>query len=345
MPPDDGVLDAAWAKLRAGPQGYTLTAGMLELRERIAAHYAIEGCEHPDDVIVTVGSEQAVFLAMTALLNPGDEVLLPEPGYPAYRGIATLIGATPVAYGVERHSGLVARADELQSKLTKRTKAIVLNGPSNPFGTVDSAEELQKIAALADAHDLAIVSDEIYRELYYGDTPPPSVTAFTRRAVFVSGLSKCCALTGQRLGYLIAPSSIAAQAKLAHMLMVTCAPRLAQLVAMEVFAQPELLRSQVPFYRKARAAVVEASTAFPADVTLRVGDGAFYATIDVSTFAAGDPMALAIELFEAEDVLLVPGVAFGPSGDWFWRISYAAGADAVREGLSRVARFLSARVC
>ena len=339
LTPDDGLLDRAWEELRSGPQGYTHNAGLENLRDAIGKHYGFKNKQSPENVIVTVGSEEAVFLAMLSTLNPGDEVLIPEPGYPAYRGLAGLIGAVPVAYPIERETGLVPRAEAIRARVTDKSKLLILNGPSNPFGQVDTAEELQAIATVAEEHELVIVSDEIYREIYFGETPPPTVMDYTDRAIFVSGLSKCCAMTGLRLGYIIADQEFIKKATLAHQLIVTCAPRLSQLVALEVFKAPEYLRRQVNYYAKTRNAMNEGRGDLPSDVPFLLGDGAFYAILDVSQ-RTKDPLKYAIELLEAEDVVVVPGTAFGSTGDWFWRLSYAAGPDTVREGLHRIARFL-----
>lgn len=339
LKPEGEVLDRAWAKLRAGAQGYTHNAGLPELRAMIASHYSFEKKSSAENVIVTVGSEEAVCLAMMSTLDAGDEVLIPEPGYPAYRGLAGLIGAVAVPYPIERATGLVPRAQAIRERLRNRSKVIILNTPSNPFGCVDDRAELVAIAALAEEFNLVVITDEIYREIYYGVDAPPSIMNESDRAIFVSGLSKCCAMTGLRLGYLIADENFVKQATLAHQLLVTCAPRLSQLTAIEVFDSPELLRKQVPFYAETRAVIQEASLALPDDVDLYLGDAAFYAVIDISTRST-DPLGFAIELFEAEDVVVVPGTAFGASGDWFWRLSYAAGPDAVREGLLRICRFL-----
>ena len=199
LTPADDVLDAAWKTLRSGPQGYTHNAGLAELRELIAQHYAFDGRASLENVIVTVGSEEAVCLAMMSTLNPGDEVLFPSPGYPAYSGLAKLFGATPVPYRISRQTGLVPRAEEIAACLTDKTRVLILNGPSNPFGMVDSKEELEKIAQLVDERELVVISDEIYREIYFDEEPPPSIMTLTERSIFVSGLSKCCAMTGLRL--------------------------------------------------------------------------------------------------------------------------------------------------
>ncbi|MCK6547788.1 aminotransferase class I/II-fold pyridoxal phosphate-dependent enzyme [Myxococcota bacterium] len=344
LPTESDLLDTAVANLKDGPQGYTENAGLLALRTAIARYYEFPDKSGPENAIVTVGSEEAVFLAMISTLDPGDEVLVPEPGYPAYRNIATLIGAKSVSYPLTRETGLVARASAIAERITPKTRLLVLNGPSNPFGTVDSKEELEAIAALVERHGLWVLSDEIYRDLVYGAWPPPSICTMTTRSIFVSGLSKSASMTGLRLGYLLASAAQVKKMTLAHQLLVTCASRVAQLAAIEVFREPERrLRAHVPYYEAARAALAEVQKELPDDAPLFVGDGAFYAILDVSAYANGDPMALAIELLEKEDVVAVPGIAFGPSGAWFWRLSYAAGATSAGEGLRRIARFLRAK--
>jgi aminotransferase len=343
LPPEQEIMSRAWQVLQSGPQGYTLNAGLPELRTLIASHHALNGRDGPDNVIVTVGSEEAVFLAMLSLLDPSDEVLVPEPGYPAYRGIARLIGAVPVSYEIRRETGLVATARAIEAQITPRTKALVLNSPSNPFGTIDDPAELAQIAQLAERHGFTVISDEIYRDLYYGAGPPTSIAKLTDHALLVGGLSKSCALTGHRLGYLIGPDALMKKATLAHQLVVTCAPRLSQLAAIEVFRAPDLLRRHVPYYLSSRAAIEAARRQLPAEAALFIGEGAFYAILDVSHWANGDPLALALELLDREDVVAVPGTAFGPSGSWFFRLSYAAGSEAITEGLYRIGRFLRAR--
>jgi aspartate/methionine/tyrosine aminotransferase len=338
--PEPDLLDRAIQTLRSGPQGYTENAGMAALREAIAHHYALEGRDRVENVIVTVGSEEAVFLSMLSVLDPGEEVLIPEPGYPAYRGIANLIGAVPVTYPIDRSTGLIARAETIARLVTPKTRALVLNGPSNPFGTIDDANELEKLARLAESHGITVLSDEIYRDLVYVRGEPPSIARMTRASIFVSGLSKSCSMTGLRLGFLIAGEKLVKHATLAHQLTVTCAARLAQLAALEVFKEPRRLRAHLPYYEACRAAVREAEPLLPKDAPLLLGGGAFYAILDVSAYANGDPLGLALELLEKEDVVVVPGVAFGPSGTWFWRLSYAAGPETSREGITRIGRFL-----
>lgn len=341
LPPDPELLDRAFAKLKAGPQGYTHNAGLPELREGFARLHGFPGRGAAENVIVTVGSEEALFLAMSALLDPGDGVLMPDPGYPAYLGIARVLGARALPFSVSREEGLRQTAASIERAYQPGAKLLILNSPSNPFGTVIPRDELERIARFAADKDLVVVSDEIYRDLYYGPEAPASICELMERSFFVGGLSKSCAMTGLRLGYLIGEAEFMKKATLLHQLMVTCAPRLAQLAALEVVARPELLRAHVPHYEAARAKVHELSARFPAHARVLLGDGAFYAIVDVEAAAQGDPLALALRLLDEEDVVAVPGVAFGASGAWFLRLSYAAGAEKVGAGFERLAAFLA----
>jgi aminotransferase len=291
-------------------------------------------------VIVTVGSEEGMFLSVAAAIDPGEEVLVPERSYPAYRGMVVLAGGAPVSYQIERESGLVPRAEKIAEKLTPRTRAIVLNSPSNPFGTITPPEELEQIGRLCEEHGLVAISDDVYAELVYSGGRAPSIAEHTARSILVGGLSKSCAFCGYRLGYVVADGGFTKQATVAHQMMVTCAPRLAQLMAIEVFQRPELLRAHLPFYAKARERLELVGKELPADAPMFLGDGAFYAVIDVSRYAREGSMALALELLDREDVVVVPGIAFGANGDWFWRLSYAAGAEIAGEGMARIARFI-----
>ncbi len=341
LPPDPGLLERAFAKLKAGPQGYTHNAGLMELRKGLAELHRFPGKLAAENVIVTVGSEEALYLAMSAVLDAGDGVLAPDPGYPAYLGITRVLGAQHLPFSVSRDEGLMQTASAIERAYQPGAKVLILNSPSNPFGTIISRSELERIARFAAEKDLVVISDEIYRDLYYGQDAPSSICELMEsRSLFVGGLSKSCAMTGLRVGYLMGEESFIKKATLLHQLIVTCASRLAQLAALEVTLRPEMLRAHVPFYQLARARIAELMPAFPPEHAVFLGDGAFYAIVDVESAARGDPLALALRLLDEADVVAVPGLAFGKSGAWFLRLSYAAGADTVGEGLSRLAAFL-----
>ncbi len=326
--------------------GYTETAGLPELRAAIAAHHRRRG---PEEVLVTVGSEQAVYLALTCLVAPGTPVLYPEPGYPAYPGIILVLGGVPCPYPVRRTAGYVPSLDELAAAAPPGPCVVLWNTPSNPFGAIANRSSTEALVALAAARSWTVVSDEIYRDLRYGDDAFVGPPDLDPGAILVSGLSKSCALTGYRLGYLCGPAAFVERAALVHQLMVTCAPRIAQRVALEVFTHPERLSAHLPVYAEARTALAALSAQLPSGAELHLGPGAFYAilVVDRWTRALRSPnqpgsLALALDLLEHEDVAVVPGVAFGPSGDDFLRLSYAGGPELATAGLARIFRRLSA---
>lgn len=336
--PDRELIERAMARYWEGSPGYTENAGMLELREALARHHKLPS---PLSVIVTVGSEQAVYLALTSMLEEEDEVLLPDPGYPAYRGIVRLLGGVPVAYDIKPELGMIPDVAQLEALCTPKTKAIIWNAPSNPFGVIPPDSITTSAITLTKKRGIAFISDEIYRDLQYGRVPkmPSEIDS---DIFLVSGLSKSCALTGFRLGYLTGPESFIKKATLASQLMVTCAPRLSQLMALDIYSNPKYLRAHIPFYEQARVAVAEACKYLPKEASLRLGEGAFYATIDVRAWLheQRNSMDLALQLLKEEDVALIPGVAFGDRGDWFLRLSYAAGAELAAKGVKRLGRFL-----
>ncbi|MCB9647247.1 MAG: pyridoxal phosphate-dependent aminotransferase [Deltaproteobacteria bacterium] len=341
LPPEREVVAAAEARLEAEGHGYTENAGLLAVRAAVAAYHGLPGRSAAENAVLTVGSEQGLYLAFSTVLNPGDEVLIPDPGFPAYRGIVAMVGGVPVPYPVTAETGLVPRAEVLAPLITPRTKAVLLNDPSNPFGAIIPPDELDRLAELVDARGLIAISDEIYRELRYDGQRHESICTRTERSLLVGGLSKSCALTGHRLGYVLGGAEVMRRATLVNQLMVTCAPRLAQYMALEIFQRPERMQAHLPFYAAARARLEAVAAELPPQASLHLGGGAFYAVLDISAF--GPAMALALELVAEADVLVVPGVAFGESGGWFWRMSYAAGAEIAGEGLARVAAFLGAR--
>lgn len=338
--PEAELLDGAVEAYRSGAPGYTENAGLPELRAAIGAHHG----RSADEVIVTVGSEQAVYLALAASVAPGDEVLIPCPGYPAYPGIVRMLGATPVPYPVDAAAGRVPDPERIAALASDRTRALIWNTPSNPFGTIPDLAITRRVVELAEARGWTVLSDEIYRDLRYDEAAWVSPGTLDPGQLLIGGLSKSNALTGFRIGYLIGPTDFVRQAILLHQLMVTCAPRLSQLMALEIFRTPERLRAHVPIYAEARRALEARAGGLPAAVPLRLGEGAFYATLELAgTPAEGRAHAWALEALEAVDVAVVPGIAFGGADD-FWRLSYACGAEVVGPAFERLGRFLSERI-
>ena len=334
--PDKELLDRALQAYTQGTQGYTQNAGMPELRALIAEHH---GCQ-TEQVLVTVGSEQAVYLAISAIVEAGDQILIPMPGYPAYPGICRMLGAEPVSYTLGKENGFLPDLEELSSLVTDRTKVMLVTTPCNPFGSMLSKSDCEALRTFLEKHNIILISDEIYRDITYSNEAFVTPCTHADRQILISGLSKSCAMTGFRLGYLIAPSDFVKKATLVTQLMVTCPPRIAQLMAMEVFKDPRYLKLHMPIYTQARNSLLDGAKLLPEDAKLYMGEGAFYGILDVQNYAKGDSLALAIELLEKENVAVVPGIAFGQGGDWFWRLSYASSIQAAEEGIKRICSFL-----
>ncbi len=344
LAPAEGLLEKAQAEAKTGGHGYTENAGLREVRELVATYHQLPHAPGAENTILTVGSEQALYLALTALLEPGDGVLIPSPAYPAYPGILKLLRGRAQEYILSAENGFRATVEALETAVDSSSKVLLLNTPANPFGSVLAHQEQAQIAAWAEKRGLVIISDEIYRELYFGEENYRSIAEIYPRSLLIGGLSKSCALTGYRLGYLLGPEDFIKQSILVHQLMVTCAPRFSQYLAKQIFSQPEILKAHLPYYQEARETISEyKSGILPSWAQLHLGEGAFYAIIDLSEKYPQGAFELAQELAQEADVLVVPGLAFGEKADWFWRLSYAQGKEAVSEGLARIAKFLGNR--
>ena len=231
--------------LEQGYTSYTANRGMLELREEIAAHYASRygiSYEPAKDILITVGVSEALDIAMRAILSPGDEVLIPEPCYVSYQACVTFAGGKPVPVAAKLENDFRITPEELEPHVTKRTKALLIGYPNNPTGAVMAKDDLLKIAAFAEKHDLIVVSDEIYGDLTYGGmehTAFSSLPGMKERTILLNGFSKAYAMTGWRIGYALGnPDFIAAMTKI-HQYTMLCAPITAQIAAVEALRRGE----------------------------------------------------------------------------------------------------------
>ena len=341
----NAVIDAAVASLAAGKTGYTSNAGLLELREVIAAHlnglygYPVEA----DQVLITVGVSEAMELAMLALLNPGDEVLIPEPCFVSYGPLARFAHGRVVHVPTSAERNFEVTAEDIASRITSRTRMIFIGYPNNPTGAVLKRETLEEIAALAEQHDLILLSDEIYDQLIYGEAKSTghasawAVESLRERSIILGGFSKAYAMTGWRLGYAVAPYSIYKGLYKVHQYMVMSAPTMAQYGALAAIQKcaPDVERMRQA-YDGRRRVLVDSLRA--AGLSTFEPEGAFYCFPDIrSTGLSSEDFAQG--LIREESVAVVPGDAFGPSGDGFVRCSYATADDKVAEAGRRIARF------
>ena len=331
--------------LEQGRTSYTGNRGLPELLEEIARHKKEQhGLDYDPktDVLVTVGVSEALDLALRALLSPGDEVLIPEPCYVSYKACTTLAGgvAVPVPARIENEFRITA--EDLEAHVTPRTRVLLIGYPNNPTGAVMRREHLAELADFVEAHDLLVISDEIYGDLTYGGEPHvsfASLPGMQERTLLLDGFSKAYAMTGWRIGYALgAPEIIAAMTKI-HQYTMLCAPITAQLAAVEALKRGEKYRDKmVAEYDMRRGFIYQGLTKL--GLSCFEPKGAFYIFPDVSSTGLSSE-DFAEKLLMSEHVALVPGTAFGDCGKGYVRCSYDTSLDKIDEALARIGNFLA----
>ena len=334
LEPDETLREMA-RRAASSRWQYSPNAGFLSLRRRIAAGTPLD----PErEVCVTAGTEEALFSLFQAWVDQGDEVLVPNPGFVAYATLAKICGGVAASYALEPPSWRV-EAGAIAAKITKRTKIIVVNSPSNPLGAVIDEQTLREIAQLADEHDCLVVSDEIYREIWY-DTPPPSMFGMGRNVVVANGMSKSHGMTGLRLGWILGRAEILSPTITAHQYATTCASVFSQSLAEQVLTDQHWNASWLDGVRRQFA--MQRDTAMRSierhfEVAIEPPAGAFYAFVPVPSC---NTLSLARSLATDAGVLMIPGVAFGDAGEGFLRISFAARPDQIETGVERAGGWL-----
>ena len=339
------VIDAAMASLEAGKTGYTSNAGILELRELIAEglvqRYGVR--YSPDEVLVTVGVSEALQLAMLALLDPGDEILIPEPCFVSYGPAAIFAGGKVVYVPTSVENDFQVTAEDIARRITPRSKVLFLSYPSNPTGAVLRRETLEEIAEVVVENDLLVLSDEIYDQLVYGSAYEaghvclPSIEALRERTVLLGGFSKAYAMTGWRIGYACAPAPIYKAMYKLHQYIIMSAPTMAQYGALTGIQQCEAdVERMRRAYDRRRRTIVDGMRA--AGLPTFEPEGAFYCFPDIrSTGLSSEDFAQ--QLLREEHVAVVPGDAFGPSGAGYVRCSYATALEKIETAVEKITRF------
>ena len=338
------VAEAAVAALRAGDARYVAAQGLPELREAIAADVRSRGVEaSADQVLVTPSAKTAVFYAMLAAVEPGCEVLVPDPGFPIYPSMARFAGGVPVGYAHDAQNA--PDLDDVARRITPRTRFLALNSPGNPTGGALGAAALERLAELAERHDLVLVTDDIYSRLVYdvegGRAPTVAACAAARdRTLLVDGFSKTYAMTGYRLGYVVAPPAWTERLTTLAINGHTCVPPFIQRAGVAALTGPQdMVAAQVAAYRARRDRLVRALDAIPG-VRCAEPRGAFYVFPDFGELLAARGMTsrgLADLLLEEYGVATIDGAAFGPRGAGHLRLSFASARADLDAAAARIA--------
>jgi aspartate/methionine/tyrosine aminotransferase len=342
LPTPEVIRRAAVRVIQEEQNGYTTHAGLAALRELVAADYpqlsAAATNTTPDNVIITAGSQEALYLALMTLVDEGDEVLLPDPGFVAYPTIVRMAGGRPVYYRLPARDGFAFDAEDFRRRLTPRTKAVVVISPSNPTGRTLTPVEL---AAMADAlrdSDAYVISDEIYREIYFGDARPASISEHAlaqRSSIVISGLSKSMSMTGWRIGWMCGAPEVIKSALVLHGYVTTCASTVSQKAALAAWTEEaEAARRETRRIFRSRRDELLSLIARELKLPAVAPDGAFYLMLDVRSLE-GNSLEMAERLF-AHGVITVPGSAFGSEGEGFLRLSFCADTPRLAEGVKRI---------
>ncbi len=340
VPTPAHVVTAAEQALEQGLTKYVPSAGIAPLRESVAAHLATTGrlTTSPEQVVITPGGKPVMFFTLLALCQAGDEVIVPDPGFPMYASITAATGAVPVALPLRQEHGFRLDPDELRSLVTPRTRVLVLNSPHNPCGSVLTQQDVEQVAQIALQHDLLVLSDEIYSSLGYDGRCPSvlDVEGMAERTVLLDGWSKTFAMTGWRLGYGVFPAELVEPVTRLLVNSVSCVPEFVQRAGIAALEGPwdavDDMREQ---YRQRRDLVVRRLNGVDG-IRCVEPSGAFYAFPDVSALGRSSD-AVAEALLVQAGVACLPGTAFGAHGEGFLRLSYATARAELEIGLDALA--------
>jgi aminotransferase len=337
------VREAAIYGLERGRTSYTGNSGLLELRQAVSAHThrrTSVAYDPESEILITVGVSEALDLAMRALLDPGDEVLAPQPWYVAYPACIMLAGGVPVPVETRAGDGFVPSGAALDAAVTPRTRAILLNYPSNPTGAVPDEVALREIAAVAERHDLVVISDEIYDRLSYdaAHISFASLPGMRERTLLLNGFSKTYGMTGWRVGYAAGPAELIAAMTKIHQYTALCASRQAQEAAIEALRVPDRdVQAMVDDYDGRRRTIVSGLNRI--GLSCHLPNGAFYAFPSIAATGLTS-QEFAERLLAEARVAVVPGDAFGPAGEGHIRCAYATSLPRIEEALVRMEGFL-----
>lgn len=330
--------------LERGRTFYTSNAGLMPLREEISRYLMrLQGLKYDpkSEILVTVGGSEAIDIALRCIVNPGDEVLIPEPSYVSYRPCAVMADAKPVTIELQEKNGFKLTAKQLEEAITDRTRVLVMPFPNNPTGSIMTKEELEPLVPIIIKHDLIVISDEIYCALTYSGRhfSIAELPGMQERTVLIGGFSKAFAMTGWRLGYACGPEEIISQMTKLHQFTIMCAPTTSQYAAVEALANSQSEVDQmVAAYNERRRFLLHAFKEM--GIECFEPFGAFYVFPSIRKFGMSSE-EFATRLLMEQKLAVVPGTAFGACGEGNIRISYAYSIDDLKNGLSRIEAFIN----
>ena len=338
------IRDEGIYSLEKGRTFYTSNSGLKELRMEIAAYLQrTQGLEYHylSQIFVTVGGSEAIDLAMRAMINPGDEVLIPQPSYVSYEPCVVMADGKPVVIELKEENQFRLTPEELEAAITPKTKILVMPFPNNPTGAIMEREDLEKLVPIIEKHDLFVVSDEIYGELTYGGKKHVSIAALPgmqERTILINGFSKAYAMTGWRLGYACGPKEVIRQMVKIHQYCIMCAPTTSQYAAVEALRNgDEDVRRMRESYDERRRFVL--FTLKEMGLPCFELEGAFYVFPCIREFGMTSD-EFATNLLKEEKVAIVPGTAFGNCGEGYLRISYAYSIESLKKALKRLENYV-----
>ncbi|PFA19664.1 pyridoxal phosphate-dependent aminotransferase [Bacillus cereus] len=337
------VRQACIRSLEEGYTAYTANAGLLELRREIAKYLQKQfhvSYDPNEEIIVTVGASQALDVAMRAIVNPSDEVIIIEPSFVSYAPLVTLAGGVPVSVATSLENAFKIQPEQIEAAITTKTKAILLCSPNNPTGALLNREELEKLSAIVEKYNLIVLSDEIYAELVYDEAYASfaSIQNMRDHTILISGFSKGFAMTGWRLGMIAAPVHFSELMLKIHQYSMMCAPTMSQFAALEALrsGNDEVVRMRES-YKKRRNFMTASFNEM--GLTCHMPGGAFYVFPSISSTGLSSA-EFAEQLLLEEKVAVVPGNVFGESGEGFIRCSYATSLEQLMEAMKRMKRFV-----
>ncbi len=334
------VIEAAYKAMKEGKTHYTTPSGITELREAIAEKYRVENGVNVDanNVIVTP-AKLGIFMAISTFIDPGDEVLIPDPGWVSYREMVNFARGKPVGVRLVEEKHFTMDIDDLVSKINFKTKVLIINSPSNPTGSILTYEDLKAIRDVVIDFDLILISDEIYEKIIYeGEHISPGVFEdLLNYTVIINGFSKSHAMTGWRIGYLIAPHSFIPQLEKMQQHTISCAPSMAQYAALQALREREAVERMVAEFRKRRDFVYEELSKIDG-LHVKRPKATFYIfpryDFDIPS------KVFAEDLMVKKQVAITPGSAFGPHGEGYFRISFATSMENLQEGTARLREYV-----